>query len=567
MAIERRQAANEKSTGIGSGPYLAKVVGHLDPSYMGSLEVTLLRRQGNAIGDDNQTYVVRCATPFYGSTPFEFMGTNKEDYNDTQKSYGMWFVPPDIGVTVMVVFIDGNAAEGYWIGCVPGRFMNQMVPGIASSTFVESPDGKYGSSTRLPVAEVNRRANDGSQNMEIDKIKKAVHPIADRLLEEGLLDDDVRGSHNSSARRDIPSMVFGISTPGPLDRRPGAKKQIIGKRLTKSPGPVPVSRLGGSQIIMDDGDDQYQRKTSASEGPVEYADILAGETGEPDIPYGECFRLRTRTGHQILLHNSEDLIYISNARGTTWIELTSNGKIDIFAEDSVSIHTKNDFNVRADRDINLEAGRNVNIKATAEYLDPESLYNNKDIFDTAGNEKGRVQIESVENFNLLIGRNGKIHVRNDEQIQGNLDIKVMGNMRISVQDKDAAPTHTNVKDETSILAEQPEAIKGLHIKSYENTRITTSKQTDIRSGGDHVETAANIHMNGPEAAQAEIADKIRPLQTHENPITDRAKEWKDKYQAGVVPSIMKRIPQHEPWLLHENQAPQQLIPEETDREV
>jgi hypothetical protein len=42
--------------------------------------------------------------------------------------------------------------------------------------------------------------------------------------------------------------------------------------------------------------------------------------------------------------------------------LTSNGKIDIFADDSISIHTKNDLNIRAERDINIEAGRNMNLK-------------------------------------------------------------------------------------------------------------------------------------------------------------------------------------------------------------
>jgi hypothetical protein len=64
------------------------------------------------------------------------------------------------------------------------------------------------------------------------------------------------------------------------------------------------------------------------------------------------------------LHNSEDLIYIGNAKGTTWIELTSNGKIDIYAKDSISIHTENDLNIKADRDINLDAGRDFNVKAT-----------------------------------------------------------------------------------------------------------------------------------------------------------------------------------------------------------
>ena len=85
--------------------------------------------------------------------------------------------------------------------------------------------------------------------------------------------------------------------------------------------------------------------------------------GDPSIPQNELIRLKTRTGHQILMHNSEDLIYIGNARGTTWIELTSNGKIDIYAKDSVSVHTENDYNVTADRDINFIAGRDINFTA------------------------------------------------------------------------------------------------------------------------------------------------------------------------------------------------------------
>jgi uncharacterized protein (DUF2345 family) len=613
MAFERREPANKKVGQLGTGLYLAKVISHLDPSYMGSLEVTLQRRQANALGDDNQTYVVRYASPFFGSTAFEFMGTNKEDFNDTQKTYGMWFVPPDVGQTVLVCFVDGSAAEGYWLACIPARFANNMVPGIASTTDVELSDAdkkKYAPSTRLPVAEVNKRLNTDPNSINPDIVKKAVHPIAEHLLEAGLLDDDVRGTHNSSSRRDIPSMVFGISTPGPLDRRPGAKKAVIGSLLSKSETPVPVSRLGGTQMVFDDGDDQYQRKTPASEGPVEYADILNDEKGEPTIPYGECFRIRTRTGHQLLLHNSEDLIYISNSRGTTWIELTSNGKIDIYAKDSVSVHTENDLNFRADRDVNIEAGRNVNIKATSEYQDPETRHEEPALFDANGFESGRVRIESVQNFDLLIGRNGKIHVRNDEDIEGNLDIKVKGNMRVSVQDKDEEPTHTNLEDQDGVIRvieDQPEEIKGLHIYSYENTRVLTKKNvdmiteenvkiktkgnldlntdgnnaytaggtTDIKSGGNHTETAPQIHMNGPAARvaeiaeEAEIADRIEKLPVYDNPFVDNInQEWKDRYlSTDLVKSIMKRVPMHEPWLLHENQTPNTLTPDATDREA
>lgn len=599
MAIDSRPKESiAAKKNIGAGPYLAKVISHLDPSFMGGLEVTLLRDQANQKGEESQTYFVRYITPFYGSTAFEFMGTNKgnaDAFNDTQKSYGMWFVPPDIGVTVLVIFIDGNPSEGYFIGCVPSRFMNHMVPAIGGSLQNEpSPDEKkkYATSQPLPVAEVNRRANDLTQSTDIDKIKKPVHPIADRFLEQGLLEDDIRGVTTSTSRREQPNMVFGISTPGPLDKRPNAKKSYIGRKNTKSPMPVPVGRLGGTTLVMDDGDDRYQRKTPASEGPVEYVDILAGEKGDSNIPYNEYFRVRTRTGHQLLMHNSEDLIYIGNAKGTAWIELTSNGKIDIFAEDSISIHTKNDLNVRADRDINLEAGRNVNIKATAEYLAPDDLYNEKGVFDTNGYEKGRVQIESVENFNLLIGRNGKIHIRNDEDIQGNFDIKVMGNMRISVQDKDEDPSYSNLEEGDQgvlkLLEEQQEGVKGLHIKSYENIRISTDSNfdlftlqdnaftaagaTDIRSGGNHTETAAQIHMNGPSARIAdfaEVPDKIKQLPVFPYIITDGTLDWAEKkyFSDDTSLSIMLRVPMHEPWPLHENFAPQIVTPEFTDREI
>ena len=54
----RQSAAPAARKNIGPGPFLAKVVGHLDPSFMGGLQVTLLRRDGNLIGDANQTYSV-----------------------------------------------------------------------------------------------------------------------------------------------------------------------------------------------------------------------------------------------------------------------------------------------------------------------------------------------------------------------------------------------------------------------------------------------------------------------------------------------------------------------------
>jgi hypothetical protein len=560
MAQVKRESAN-KASDISGGPYLAKIISHLDPTFMGGLEVTLLRADGNSIGDGGQTYGVRYASPFFGSTAFEFQGYNTDDFNDTQKSYGFWFVPPDVGVTVIVFFIDGDPSQGYWMGCVPDRFTNHMVPGIAASRSVEFAPGeeeKYDTGF-VPVAEANRRANTLEESTEIDKIKRAVHPIADHFLEEGLLEDDVRGVTYSSSRRNVPSSVYGISTPGPLDRREGAKKTFIGKSESQSPTPVPVSRLGGSQFVMDDGDDRYQRRTTAGEGGYDYADTLDGDSGEPTIPSDEYIRLRTRTGHQLLLHTSEDLIYIGNSRGTSWIEMTSDGKIDIFAEDSVSIHTKQDFNLYADRDVNIEAGRNINMKASAVHPDGGGNFR----VDTEANTRFFVKGDTK------ITTEGELHIAT---LQDNHITSVMNN---------------NFK---SIMSTYMQSSLDTHIKAGTSVNVQAGTSLDIKSGtamqvtagGDGSWGAANltfsggaINLNGPAAPAAAAATKSTAatptlaLGLNGNVVINPAEaEWVGARYNTETPleSIMARIPMHEPWPNHENLDPLSYKPELTDRE-
>jgi hypothetical protein len=339
------------------GPFLAKVISHLDSTNMGILEVEILRAGAGNTASEGQLHQVQYMSPFYGVTSEAYTAADPDDYNNTQKSYGMWMIPPDPGSTVVVIFIDGDPKRGYWIGCVMDKGMNFMVPGLAATeSVVETQTG------RVPVAEYNKKITDNT--VDATKVKKPKHPLADVLAAQGLIKDDIRGITTSSARREAPSMVFGISTPGPIDKRPNAKRGPIGKKEHQVPNAF-VSRLGGSTIVMDDGDDKFLRKKPAKEAGPEYVAVEQGETGgDVTIPHNELIRFRTRTGHQILLHNSEDLIYIGNARGTSWIELTSNGKIDIYAGDSISVYSGNDINFTANRDINLNAmNGNINMSA------------------------------------------------------------------------------------------------------------------------------------------------------------------------------------------------------------
>jgi hypothetical protein len=67
-----------------------------------------------------------------------------------------------------------------------------------------------------------------------------------------------------------------------------------------------------------------------------------------------------------------------------------------------------------------------------------------------------------------------------------------------------------------------------------DSKITVSGQSNINAGGNHVETASQIHMNGPAAATCGPA------------------------------SAPKRVPEHEPWSGHENLNPAGHTPAKTD---
>lgn len=542
MGSTHRPTREKYYSNIGIGPRLAKVVGHQDPEYMGGLYVTLITPDTDSFAEDSKVIPVRYCPPFFGATNLFNNGLNSgndQAYNDTQKSYGMVFIPPDVGVTVLVIF-EEESGEGFWIGCVPDKYINHMVPAIGASTAVDiTPAQKadYGN-IPLPVAEVNTLlAGKNSKNAnDIDAIKKPVHPIAGFMLEQGLLEDDVRGRTSSTMRRNQTPSVFGILTPGPVDKRQNAKKVPVGTSKTKTKGSF-VSRVGGTQLVMDDGDERFVRKKPAWEGPPEYADVLKGESGDVRIPISEYFRVRTRTGHQLLLHNSEDLIYIGNSRGTAWIELSSDGKIDIFAADSVSIHTQGDFNLRADRDFNIEAKRNINIRA-----------------------EGNLRSEIAGNVTSFV--------------TGNVELNIDGNEQKIV----AKDSLTSIKGNLELVVGKDQKIKvaaSSHLKAGNSIFSTAGNESHFLSTNKHVEYAARVEIKcdpatpAKEPTSAEQAKASEKMSLHDIDVVDASQKYTEtRYQSTeTIQSIMKRVPMHEPWYQHENVDPLKVKFDKTDRDV
>ena len=537
-------SANYPDTAV--GPFKAIVISNLDDQYMGRLKVQLQRPGSGGNDTRGQTKWVDYMSPFGGVTNYDYV-TETNDYDNTQKSYGMWMVPPDIGSTVLVLFLAGDPSKGFWIGCVPSEdnYMNFMTPGLAATKFavidsdsnLSATADSQGRDLRVPVAEYNKKAAENAGPQDTIKFNKPIHPLALYLDNQGLLLDDIRGITNSSARREVPSSVFGFSTPGPID--------VNGKTGAVGAGDAyvanaPVSRLGGSTFVVDDGHNKYLRKTNASSGPPEYASIEDGETdGDPTIPHNELIRIRTRKGAQILLHTSEDLIYITNSRGTSWVEMTSDGKIDVYAQDSVSMHTDTDFNFFAGRDINIEAIRNINIKAG-----------------------GNFQQEVVGNKTLIVTGNRTISVKgtHDETIIGDTKLSIQGDYS---QLLNGALGITVAKD-ININVTGGKAItsaKDFNISTTGGNNLTAGKATNIKSGGNHVETAAQIHMNGPAATAATAATKTTKA---EIPVALAVYPNPTETDGTTISSIMLRVPTTEPYPHHENLNPALFKQDKTD---
>jgi hypothetical protein len=266
-------------------------------------------------------------------------------YPGNPNSYGMWFTPPDIGVTVICIFVNGDRSQGFYIGVIPEQGLGNMVPAIASSTKYEIGNENqkeyFAEASRLPVSEINVNNVEVFNDPRFFDAVKPVHGyLAQSLFQQGLIEDLERGTIRSSSQRETPSAVFGVSTPGIPIYQGGMTPNDIRTKLDsgeiKPSQAKVIGRVGGHSLVMDDGD-------------------LDGDNA--------LFRLRTSLGHQITMSDSGNFFYIIHANGQTWIEFGVEGTVDVYATNSVNIRTKGDINLHADRDINMFAGRNLNAKS------------------------------------------------------------------------------------------------------------------------------------------------------------------------------------------------------------
>jgi len=379
MTDTRKQSQNNPvnkeniKSSLRMGVYLGEVIDTGDVTKTGSLRV-FIAALAKSKNDSAGFFDCIWSSPFAGGTNYSAIDVNDtKSYVGAQKSYGMWMIPPDKGNLVLVAFGDGNLKYPIVISCLYPHKANHMVPGIPGSI------RNYGDiGFNLPVVEKNKF--DPMPESGTDIQRPVHHDLAEAITKQGLINDTIRGASSSGAKRESPSEVFGILTPGTID--------------PKNPG----HRIGGHQFVMDDNANSKN------------------------------IRLRTSGGNQILLDDNQGTVYIINKSGKAWLELASDGSINIYGERSLNVRTKGDFNLRADKDVKIEAGGDVKIKAAGDNLGEE--YVGIPPQGVPGGIPlgygGHIRLESVGEFTSHAGLNSKI-----TSFNGDIDISAAGSIRES----------------------------------------------------------------------------------------------------------------------------------------
>lgn len=319
MADTSKQFAQDQLTRFNPNfPQLATVMDNRDPTHSGKLKVWI---QGSQSDRDSKESWIEASylSPFAGRTP-GVPGANS--YQQYPKGYGFWAVPPDVGCTVAVIFIQGRQFDAYWIGCVYDDRMNTMVPGMATENLPNS-----GYDMPVPVTDYDRNTIQTNIQEKYPNV-----PTIEGLKKQNLLYDEEKGAANRSSTRTLNSTVYGMSTPR------------------------------GNSFVLDDGYTEAElNKQNWNQDPDGYQDTQVNNPVN-DTAIGtrknEGIVLRTRSGAQLLLSEATGSVFIINRDGTARIEMTPDGDI--------MIHGDKSLNARMGLDINLVAGRNINLQAGAD---------------------------------------------------------------------------------------------------------------------------------------------------------------------------------------------------------
>jgi len=373
------------------------VVDTNDPQQMGRVRVLC-----SALGDqENETADLPWAlymSPFGGTTDQLSRGPNGDDTSGSV-AYGMWNIPK-IGAQAIVVCLDGDPNSRVWLGCLYGQFSPHTMP--HGRYTVQGGDLPGNNKPEGPIADD----------------ESAINPLYSNMA-------TALGTGGSNYERRTRGADYSVAA---------VDEQIVAGEQVES-------------FIPDDKDQTYDGVNYRQGYAVNRTDPNAESdvTGDvydsqsyswttpgfhsiamDDRPENGRMRFRSTTGHQLILDDTNERIYIATAKGNNWVELDQSGNIDIHSERRVSIHAAKDINfstegafrVNASQGIHLNSGTDARIHAKDIHIKADD--------DLRAESGATLYIDSGEDINLKASDDMKITSGKEMGLNSSKEVKVTG---------------------------------------------------------------------------------------------------------------------------------------------
>lgn len=358
-----------------------------DPQQMGRLKIYIPSLDSPYYETDDLPWSIY-VTPFGGAIKDMKVGREEKEIKNVT-SYGMWSIPKN-GAHVICGCLDGDPQLRFWIGCIYLAELNRTLPQA-----LNDPGSKE---LRTELVQSDKNDEDPYEG-SIESTKIELYDS--NLNEAGLGPQD----ENFKTRGWERSVAY------PLNR---VKDKPEDDGYAKKPG------------VPDEKDSQIYSWTTPGRHYFTMSDV-------PD----HCrMRFKTTEGHQIILDDTNERIYISTAKGRNWIEIDEDGRIFVYAKDEINIRSEDNINIKSEKDINIRAKKKVNLHSEEDEINIQAKNH---IFVKSTNDK--INFDAKSGFNVKVQQGPmKFDSRNDIDMSSN-----QGKITIFSQNEFNVRTDNNIK--------------------------------------------------------------------------------------------------------------------------
>lgn len=457
LTARRRQELNEKiisttTQNMMDSITLGIVADTNDPQQMGRVRV-VCQRWGDSFDSaiEDIPWAVY-SSPFAGQINAGTRGPGIDEVAGGV-AYGMWAIPV-VGAQVLVMCIDSDPNQRVYIGSVfdqftphtlpHGRFMYDDHPNLDDTI---TPSGPY-SSTEKPIEPLStnlRQAFGNKEHPNYEWQNRAADYTATALDVANLESTYSSVADDKDITKDDWTSRQGYQT----DRQDPTAPTVFTER-NFSPMVYSFTSPGFHALSMDDRMENCR------------------------------VRLRTTSGHQILMDDTNERIYIATAKGENWIEMDQTGNVDIYSTNKVNIRAKKGINYTTDEDFRVYASKSIHMIAQDE-----------------------IRLEAKNDIHVMTGANIRIEASASIYAQAVADIHTKSGAVTNL----TAGSEVNVKGSANVNMSSGAEV---NVKGSANVNMSAGGDANILAGGNIIGSASLVEWNGPGAAEAAEAASATP---------------------------------------------------------